>query len=248
MAETNELHELGSSFGLLAILGRTLLARETGLLLCEHGKVRKEVYVTEGVPSFVTSNRPGDLLGEHLVKEGVIERGELDLALAVMPRFEGHLGDTLIALGLVEPIHLVRHIARKVEDKLVELFTWTAGRVAFYRSASPPEGGFPLGLDPWAVLLDGAEARRQHGLDPAKRAALSEMPLKRTDVITPAVAQAVEPPRALVTVLDALERPRTAGQLARQLSLRADDLERQLAVLLAMDAIRLHEGNVARSD
>ena len=90
--------------GFVRALARTLVARRTGLWLCEQGGVRKEVYTKDGVPAFVTSNLAGELLGEHLVKERVITRTELDMALAVMPRFEGKLGDTLVALGLVEPL------------------------------------------------------------------------------------------------------------------------------------------------
>jgi serine/threonine-protein kinase len=152
----------GPGFG--AVLGELVLAKQTGLLLCEQAGVRKEVYLDRGSPEFVTSNLASELLGEFLVARGTISRGELDMALAVMPRFEGRLGETLTALGLVEPVPLFRHIAEQVKEKLLDLFTWSAGRATFWRGVSRPEGGFPLGIDPWSVLTTGADRRLAHGI------------------------------------------------------------------------------------
>ena len=166
MAETNELYELsGRSF--LAILLESLRAKDDGLLLCEDGGVRKEVYLEQGVPVFVTSNRPEELLGEFLVKRGVLERHELDIALATMPRFEGRLGETLVALGLVDAVQVFRHISEQVRDKLLDLFLWKRGHVALYRDVHRPERAFPLQLDPWEVFETGALRRVEAGLEDA---------------------------------------------------------------------------------
>jgi serine/threonine-protein kinase len=151
--------------GFVAALARTLVTRRTGLWLCEQGGVRKEVYTKHGVPSFVTSNLAGELLGEYLVKKRVINRSELDMALAVMPRFEGKLGDTLVALGLVEPLELFQHIAEQVREKLLDLFTWTSGTAAFYEGVDPPSSGFPLRLDAWEILDRGVQRRIAAGLE-----------------------------------------------------------------------------------
>jgi serine/threonine-protein kinase len=151
--------------GFVRALTRTLIARRTGLWLCEQGGVRKEVYTKEGVPAFVTSNLAGELLGEHLVKERVITRTELDMALAVMPRFEGKLGDTLVALALVEPLELFQHIAEQVREKLLDLFSWESGTATFYDGVDPPSSGFPLRLDAWEILDRGLRRRIAAGLE-----------------------------------------------------------------------------------
>ncbi len=152
--------------GVSRALAQALLEKDTGLLLFEQGSVRKEVYVVDGVPEFVSSNLASELLGEFLVARGVISRGELDMALAVMPRFEGRLGDTLTALGLVEPVHLFRQIGQQVQEKLLELFTWTSGRGTFFRGVARPPSGFPLGLDPWRVIEEGLDRRIAAGIEP----------------------------------------------------------------------------------
>jgi eukaryotic-like serine/threonine-protein kinase len=88
------------------------------------------------------------------------------MALAVMPRFDGRLGDTLTALGLVDPVALFRQIASQVEEKLLDLFLWRAGKATFYRGVARPPSGFPLGLDPWRILIDGVARRIAAGIEP----------------------------------------------------------------------------------
>jgi hypothetical protein len=152
--------------GVVWMLARSILRADTALLLCELGEVRKEVYVKDGSPEFVTSNLASDLLGEYLVRQGAITRAELDMALAVMPRFEGRLGDTIVALGLVEPVHLFQHIAGQVRAKLLDLFTWRHGTGALYRGVLPPPSGFPLAIDAWQLLVEGIAMRVREGMEP----------------------------------------------------------------------------------
>lgn len=150
---------------MVGLMGTMLLERESGLLLCGNGGARKEVYLVNGVPEFVTSNLRSELLGEFLVRRNLVSRAELDMALAVMPRFEGRLGDTLTALGLVEPVHLFREIAHQVQEKLLELFTWREGKAELFRGVPRPQSAFPLGLDAWRMLLRGVERRIAAGLE-----------------------------------------------------------------------------------
>ncbi len=150
---------------IVQVMGQLLLERESGLLLCAQGGVRKEVYVENGVPVFVTSNVQSELLGEFLVRRSLVSRAELDMALAVMPRFEGRLGDTLTALGLVEPVQLFREIGLQVQEKLLELFGWRVGKAEFFRGVPQPQSAFPLGLDAWRMLARGVERRIAAGLE-----------------------------------------------------------------------------------
>ncbi|MFW6066858.1 MAG: protein kinase domain-containing protein [Myxococcota bacterium] len=149
--------------GIVKALVHSVLRSDDGLWLCQQGSVRKEVYVQGGTPAYVTSNLAGELLGEYLVLNGVISRGELDMALAVMPRFDGRLGDTLVALGLVEPVQLFRCIAGQVREKLLDLFVWRSGTASFHPAVPPPGNGFPLGLDPWRLVHEGVDRMLSDG-------------------------------------------------------------------------------------
>jgi serine/threonine protein kinase len=150
---------------IVGLLARAVLSRETGVWIFTREEVRKEVYLLEGIPEFVSSNVPAELLGEFLVRRGVLTRGELDMALAVLPRFDGRLGDTLSALGLIEPVDLFRHLQDQVHDKLLQLFLWPDGRARFVPDVPAPPRRFPLRLDPWRILQEGVDRRLAAGLE-----------------------------------------------------------------------------------
>jgi serine/threonine-protein kinase len=228
LASTSESFELSPTFGMLHVLARAFLEEETGLYLCEQDALRKEVYVDAGQPVYVTSNQASELLGEYLVRAGVIDRAELDLALAVMPRFDGRLGDTLIALGLVEPLLLVRHIANKSRKQLLDVFAWERGTVSFYRNAAAPQSSFNLGLEAWSILEAGAKRRLSAGMDQALlRAAAARVERSANESDLPLM------PARLRAVLFALSQPRTLEDLERH----AGDPERARAFLLVLMAI-----------
>jgi serine/threonine-protein kinase len=223
--------------GFVLALGRAAVERVTALLLCELGGVRKEVYIKDGVPAFVTSNLAGELLGEYLVAKNVISRGELDMALAVMPRFEGRLGDTLSALGLVEPVVLFRHIGEQVRDKLLDLFEWTSGSCTHYHGVAPPPSGFPLNIDGWDVLDEGLRRRMVNGMENARLGML------QTRRILPATGPQLlrmraALPQRLKLVLSELDRPMRALELRRTSGDDPDQPIRDALLLLYLGAIR----------
>lgn len=203
--------------GIISVLARAIIREETALLLCEHGGVRKEVYLARGVPEFVTSNLAGELLGEYLVKKDIISRGELDMALAVMPRFEGKLGDTLAALGLVEPVHLFRHIADQVREKLLDIFLWTGGKASQYRGTHAPTAGFPLGLDAWRLILDGIRMRIEHGMEDQRLAGRDGIALERVPDVADNLLSGYMPSEVR-GVLNLMQRPASPTEIRARLS------------------------------
>lgn len=225
--------------GLVVALARAAVERVTALLLCELGGIRKEVYLKDGVPAFVTSNLSSELLGEYLLAKEVITRGELDMALAVMPRFEGRLGDTLSGLGLVEPVVLFRHIGEQVRDKLLDLFLWRTGSCTYYHGVAPPPSGFPLNIDAWDVLDEGLRRRIEGGLEDQHIGRLRSRGL--VPASGPRLSQIrASLPQRLKRILTALDRPRTAAELVLLIS-NADDPEqpvRDALLLLYMGAIK----------
>lgn len=227
--------------GFVSALVRTLVTRRTGLWLCEQGGVRKEVYTKLGVPAFVTSNLAGELLGEYLVKKRVINRSELDMALAVMPRFEGKLGDTLVALGLVEPLELFQHIAEQVREKLLDLFTWASGTATFYEGVDPPSSGFPLRLDAWEILDRGLQRRIAAGFESDLILERGQHRVVQADRIDTAVATANLPDDIQATLKHCRE-PHLVDELVEFVSAQPQTQDPQrgyrvVAILLALGAI-----------
>jgi serine/threonine-protein kinase len=118
---------------------------------------RKELYFVGGKLHHVASNNASELLGEYLARRGVISREELDFALAVLPRYGGRIGDTLISLGLVGSLDIFRAIRDQGRDRLIDLFRWRTGTLSFYEGHAAPHVEFPLDLDLLPLVLAGME-------------------------------------------------------------------------------------------
>jgi serine/threonine-protein kinase len=131
------------------------LRRETGALLFRDGARQKKIYLVDGYPELVVSTDKRELLGEYLVARGQVLRVEAEMALAMLPRFGGRVGDALVGLGVLRPVELFRAIHDQIEERFVEAFTWRSGEWGFVRGARSHEETFPLGIDPFELIARG---------------------------------------------------------------------------------------------
>lgn len=160
---------------MLETLMHVLAQKETGVLFVERAEDdappaskagpssrggKKELYFVKGKLHHVASSNASELLGEYLVRRGKLEREELDLALAVLPRYSGRMGDTLISMGLVGPVDIFRAIREQGRDRVADLFLWRGGTLSFYRGHSAPHVEFPLDLELPALMLAGLETAK----------------------------------------------------------------------------------------
>ncbi len=144
--------------GAAAALAYVASRRATGVLLAQADDRRKEIYFVNGRLFHVPSNETNELLGEYLVARGMLDRSDLDFALAVLPRFNGRIGEALMGLGLVDTMKMFRAIQEQGRDKVAELFTWSEGALAFYEGAQPTKVEFPLDL-PVGPIIESGVAR-----------------------------------------------------------------------------------------
>jgi len=89
------------------------------------------------------------------VGRGILGPPDLDLALSMLPHYNGKLGDTLFALGMLRPLDVFRLLSEQVRDRVIDVFAWTEGAFAFYRGVSNRQESFPLGLDTFEILGAG---------------------------------------------------------------------------------------------
>jgi len=129
--------------------------RETGALVLRHGTRKKRIFFVEGSPECVTSTDKRELLGEFLIERGQVLRMEVEMALAMLPRFGGRLGDALVGIGVLRPIELFRAIHDQTQERLIETFRWKAGELAFARGVRSQEETFPLGVDTCELIGRG---------------------------------------------------------------------------------------------
>lgn len=143
--------------------------RETGVLYLWDGPRQKRIFYVEGRPDFVASNMEHELLGEWLVQKGVILRMELEMALALLPRYDGRLGDALVGLGIMRPMELFRMVSEQVRERYLEAFRWTRGQWAYVRGERSEEEAIPLPASEHELLRDAAREPEPEQMEAALR-------------------------------------------------------------------------------
>jgi serine/threonine-protein kinase len=239
---------------MLEMLMHVLAQSETGVLFVERAEAdgqvppssrgdRKELYFVGGKLHHVASSNASELLGEYLVRRGKLEREELDLALAVLPRYSGRMGDTLISMGLVGPVDIFRAIREQGRDRVADLFLWRGGTLSFYRGHTAPHVEFPLDLELPALMLAGLETAKPGDTILAEhRANLDRMLVpadSRDDLIS---FVGVTWPAPIASVLEIVQEPmklrdllQTAVKTGRGLT--TGDVLRATEVLLAANLV-----------
>jgi serine/threonine protein kinase len=236
---------------MLRTLMLVLAQNETGVLFVERSEAdsggaggpssrggKKELYFASGRLHHVASSNASELLGEYLVRRGKLEREELDLALAVLPRYSGRMGDTLISMGLVGPVDIFRAIRDQGRDRVADLFLWRSGTLTFYRGHTAPHVEFPLDLELPALMLAGLETAKPGD------SILAEHRKDLDRVLGPALAngdlysfEGVTWPDSVNTVLELVRRPVTLREAlqaaAKQGRFSTGDVLRALEILLA---------------
>ena len=144
-----------SRTSLVRVLAQLAEENASGRLDVRRDPVQKAIFFSEGEPLFATSNVEAELFGEHLVSQGIITREALENALGEAAVKHTRLTQALLAIGLLAPHDLYRHLAEQVRTKILDLFTWASGRYAFFSGSKPPAGGFPLGLTVHGLIRDG---------------------------------------------------------------------------------------------
>jgi len=223
-----------SRVSMLEVLLAVLERGETGVLFAERSgdearSARKELYFQRGRLHHVASSNASELFGEYLVRRGMLKREELDMALAVLPRNQGRMGDTLISLGLVSPMDIFQAIREQGRDRVADLFMWTSGGATFYRNQTAQHVEFPLDLDLASLILAGMEAavpgesaleryrtRLHHVLGPGRRDRPGLLHVKWPPQIAAIEALARRPRRLSEVLSDATRGGHTtAGSVLR---------------------------------
>jgi hypothetical protein len=146
------------SFPLADLLSLIHSAGKSGFLLFEHQNEEKTVYLNRGEVVFAESNIPTDRLGACLLRIGLIDQAQLDLAESryhPMTRF----GKVIVELGILTPRDLWSGVKSQVEEIVRSLFSYTAGWIHFWEGEIEPDNVVRLSL-PTNRLIDEGLARR----------------------------------------------------------------------------------------
>jgi eukaryotic-like serine/threonine-protein kinase len=217
------------------------VTRETGALMLHAGGRRKKIFFVDGIPLFVVSTDRDELLGECLVRKGQVLRMELDMALAMLPEFDGRLGDALVGLGILRPIELFRAVLDQTEERIVESMKWSDGEIAFLPGARCHEETLPLGVRPFELIARGIRAHYTQDEISDILSRLGDDPIERISPL-PVRIESFRLPEREERVLRALDVKISRQELEDRMMLSGDisaeDVSRALFFGLSCDVLR----------
>jgi hypothetical protein len=130
--------------------------KATGKLIVTKGEQEETVFLTNGMPVRIASNRIGPhTLGNLLVGQGKITALERDRALSAANVTGRPVGETLLAEGLITPHDLFEALLMQLENKLIALFTWREGRYKFEAGSWDSKNTPPITIDLTRLILRG---------------------------------------------------------------------------------------------
>ena len=131
------------------------LARETGELYCQKGKVKKVVYFESGNPVFALSNLAADRFGQFLVRVGKIKPEQLDDVAVVAQQTGRRTGDVLVERGLLKDTERLYYVGQQVKSIIYSLFGWEEAQfVVTFREKARAES-IKLDVFPGNLIVRG---------------------------------------------------------------------------------------------
>jgi hypothetical protein len=128
-------------------------AKSTGRLLFKMGSSQREVFLVAGKISAVTSNQRKDLLGQHLLRAGVITETQL---LAFLKKgSQERLGDLLLREHVLTSHELLQYLTNQFRERIHDLFTWNSGQYEFYEGQTHPDSSLAIQASPWEIIAAG---------------------------------------------------------------------------------------------
>jgi two-component system OmpR family response regulator len=133
------------------------LARETGELYCQKGKVKKVVYFEAGQPVFALSNLAADRFGQFLVRVGKIKPEDLAWAVDLAQKAQRRTGDVLVEKGLLLDTERLYYVGQQVKAIIYSLFGWEEGQfVVTFREKARAES-IKLDIFPGNLTIRGVK-------------------------------------------------------------------------------------------
>jgi CheY-like chemotaxis protein len=103
----------------------------TGTLSLARGKVRKDLYIREGLVVAADSNLRQEALGSLLCSKGMIDEGQLAYLLTET-KARGHkMGAVLVELGWFSPEDVLGCLAAQARKRVVDCLRWDEGSYVF---------------------------------------------------------------------------------------------------------------------
>ena len=146
------------AFPLADLLSLVHRAGKSGYLVFEFENEAKAVYLSRGEVVFAESNLPADRLGDCLLRTGLIDQDQLELAES---RYRPGIrfGKVLVELGVMTPRDLWNGVKAQVEEIVRSLFSYTSGWIHFWEGEIEPDNVVRLSLPTNRLIGEGLDRR-----------------------------------------------------------------------------------------
>lgn len=141
-----------------ALLLRLALSRRTGLLVYRFASEQRRIYFENGVPAATASTDPTELLGQQLLRAGLLSEVDLERVLESGYRSGCQLGESLVRAQLISKQALGRAVVDQRVRRLTGLCRARAGELFFIDDARSEDQVLGLPEQPLAGLLQALEA------------------------------------------------------------------------------------------
>ena len=113
------------------------LCKKTGIIAITNQGIEKKIFLESGQILFVSSNKPGERLGEYLHKGSMLEAGKIKLALLQSQTMKVPFTQRLIDLNFFSSGQLTEIIIKHATEILIEAIGWTEGSFEFIQDELP---------------------------------------------------------------------------------------------------------------
>ena len=146
------------AFPLADLLSLVHGAGKSGYLLFQFQNEEKSIYLSRGEVVFAESNLRADRLGDCLLRAGLIDQDQLELAESRY-HAETRFGKVVVELGILTPRDLWNGVKSQVEEIVRSLFSYTAGWIHFWEGEIEPDNVVRLSLQTNRLIGEGLERR-----------------------------------------------------------------------------------------
>lgn len=129
------------------------LAKESGELGIQRGKVKKVVYFEKGQPVFALSNLVADRFGQFLMRVGKITNDELKRATSLAAAQKRRTGDVLVEQGLLKDTERLYYVAQQIKAIIYSLFGWEDGSFVMNFGERASAESIKLDIHPANLIL-----------------------------------------------------------------------------------------------
>lgn len=127
----NKLNGTLSTTSLPEILRLCSVQQKTGILLLSRSGINKKLYFNQGTLIYITSNKPGERVGEYLIQRGDLTRTWAGFLLKDSQRNAIAFTSSLLEKNIFDQEKLQNALSDLANTALADVMSWTTGTYEF---------------------------------------------------------------------------------------------------------------------